>query len=327
METPSSAIIKNYANCVPKKSGICSAAENFSRHGQTDKNRIGKASDWKAKPRYTKVTSEDQLELSFQTVNSQDNEIAFETSHIVFEEPCISCYQVSVKRPMNNSDGELTTIAPKDLFKGAQAEMNTMSAPQGTNYGNDTRDLLLLLLHEQPNIHTGDKLSNAEEWNSKQDIDEDILRHENNSHETQYSVSIQNSSNMEPRRVKINPAIENFSPAEKSKKGTKSVANMTLMDQKSVTEEDCTETNGSETEFTKNESNVLEKSSFSIGLPKLSESAFMRKNAFITSESPTSQFHFSHEPLNKELPPPYSYKVPRKRKPPDKICEYIIGLG
>ena len=51
METPSSAIIKNYANCVPKKSKICSAADNFSRHGQTDKNRIGKASDWKAKPR------------------------------------------------------------------------------------------------------------------------------------------------------------------------------------------------------------------------------------------------------------------------------------
>ena len=117
------------------------------------------------------MTSEDEVELSFQTVNSQDNKIAFETSHIVFEEPSISCYQVSV-----------TT----------QGEMNTMSAPQGTNYGNDTRDLLV---HE-PNIHTGDKLSNAEECNSKQDIDEDILSHENSSHETQYSVSIENSSNM-----------------------------------------------------------------------------------------------------------------------------------
>ena len=88
MESPSSAIIKNYANCVPKKSKICSAADNFSRHGQTDKNRIGKASDWKAKPSFT------------------------------------------------------------------------------------------------------------EECNSKQDIDEDILSHENSSHETQYSVSIENSSNM-----------------------------------------------------------------------------------------------------------------------------------
>ena len=142
METPSSAIIKNYANCVPKKSKICSAAGNFSRHGQTDKNRIGKASDWKAKPRYTEMTSEDEVELSFQTVNSQGNEIAFETRHIVFEEPSISCYHVTT-----------------------QGEMNTMSAPQGTNYSNDTRDLLV---HEQPNIHTADKLSNAEECNSKQ---------------------------------------------------------------------------------------------------------------------------------------------------------------
>ena len=109
---------------------------------------------------------------------------------------------------------------------------------------------------------------------------------------------------MEPRRVKIYPAIENFSPTEKSKKGTWSVANMTLMDQKSVTEEGyavtaseidmnfktvtvpyenkiVVETSGSETEFTENKRNGRKKSSFSIVLPKLLESVFIRKNAFI----------------------------------------------
>ena len=60
-----------------------------------------------------------------------------------------------MNRPMNNPDGELTMITTKDLFKGAQAEMNTMSAPQGKNYGNDMSDLLV---HEQPNIHTGETL-------------------------------------------------------------------------------------------------------------------------------------------------------------------------
>ena len=63
-----------------------------------------------------------------------------------------------------------------------QAEMNIRSAPCNANYENDTRDLLV---HEQAHIHLGDKLSNAEECNSKQDIEEDILRHKNSSHETQ----------------------------------------------------------------------------------------------------------------------------------------------
>ena len=43
LETPSSAIIENYVNVIRKKSEICSAAEHFSRYGQTSKNRIVKA--------------------------------------------------------------------------------------------------------------------------------------------------------------------------------------------------------------------------------------------------------------------------------------------
>ena len=65
-----------------------------------------------------------------------------------------------------------------------------------------------------------------------------MLRHKNSSHEKQCSVSIaENSSNMEPRRVKIYPALENISPKEKSKKGTRSVANTTLMERKGVTDD------------------------------------------------------------------------------------------
>ena len=73
-------------------------------------------------------------------------------------------------------------------------------------------------------------------------------------------------------------------------------------------------TNRSETEFTKNKSvDVLEQSSLSICVPQLSESTFMSSpKVLIMSGSPTSLFHLPHEPLNKELPPPYSYKVPRK---------------
>ena len=43
LETTSRAIIENYANVIPKKSEIYSAAEHFSRYGQTSKNRIVKA--------------------------------------------------------------------------------------------------------------------------------------------------------------------------------------------------------------------------------------------------------------------------------------------
>ena len=87
-------------------------------------------------------------------------------------------------------------------------------------------------------------------------------------------------------------------------------------------------TSGSETEFTKNKSDVLEQSSLSICVPQLSESTFMSNpKVLIMNGSPTSLFHLPHEPFNKELPPPYSYKVLRKRKPPDKNCDYRVGLS
>ena len=38
------------------------------------------------------------------------------------------------------------------------------------------------------------------------------------------------------------------------------------------------------------------------------------------------RFDFVQRGVNKEMPH-YSYKTPRKRKPPDKICFIIRGLG
>ena len=43
LEAPRSAVIENNVNVIPKKSEICSAAEHFSRYGQTSKDRIVKA--------------------------------------------------------------------------------------------------------------------------------------------------------------------------------------------------------------------------------------------------------------------------------------------
>ena len=99
LKTPSSAVIENYLNVTPKeKSEICSDIENISQ--QNSKNRIVKPSDRKFEIEDTVLTFEEKC---FQTLQSQESEITFETNHIVFEEPCVLCNQVSVESEISRA--------------------------------------------------------------------------------------------------------------------------------------------------------------------------------------------------------------------------------
>ena len=58
------------------------------------------STDRKFKIEDTVLTFEEKC---FQTVQLQESEITFETNHIVFEEPSVLCYQVSVENEISRA--------------------------------------------------------------------------------------------------------------------------------------------------------------------------------------------------------------------------------
>ena len=146
LETPRSAIVKNYSNVVPKKIKICSTIRKPSRHKRTSEIDTGNFGGWTTKKEKSVVIPE-ELEQKFQTVEPQDSEIIFETNHFVFEGPKIPCYQIESYRVQQRETAWIAHRYLKRFTKPSMQHAVSLMSPSLKNDSTLFREALTKKCH------------------------------------------------------------------------------------------------------------------------------------------------------------------------------------
>ena len=261
-------------------------------------------------------------------------------------------------------DNEIQGSFMENLVSDTAQPNVTISVPLNIIPNDDDEDTAVVTeLNNYSDEFSFKQFSNAEECETQKENNEDILEYDYESHETLISKIEENTEIIEPETVKAYPATENFTQNEQNNERATNIivsepVEHTIQTDEIMTAEMLTlnfEVKPEEQNVVFEESQIIfddhDVSCHQIVLETADKHELGAEgNNYLNSRQIRAKVTFPSELKEFELlcsnslkfihffiflmlkfmiqvlPPPYSYKIPRKRKPPDKLISTHISV-